>query len=104
MNRLFSDLFCVCAGKSISSKITPKGTRIFASSRMNDFHKSTCSLARIDGKVELVTYSKNGDDVTFSRLSDDSVLAVGTIQKLSEHINWIFPVLYYEVVTYSYNM
>lgn len=100
-NRLFSDMFCLCVGKSLSSRMMPEGTRVFASSRMNDFQKSSCSLARIDGKTEIVTHSKDGDETTFRRMSDDSVVVSGTLKQLSEHINWIFPVLYYEVVTYS---
>lgn len=100
-NRLFSDIFCLCVGQGMANGVMPSGTRIFASSRLNDFMNSSCSVARIDGRIQIVTFSKDGESITFRRLADGGTLAVGTLRELSSHISWIFPVLYYEVGTYT---
>lgn len=82
---------------SFESSIIPKGALLFSSSEVRPKNNSIVLFADNTGKVKIGRYSIIADK--FSIVSDDGKIG-GAIEKIREKISFIFPVLYYEVVTF----
>lgn len=82
---------------NFESSIIPKGALLFASSEVRPKNNSIVIFSDNAGNVKIGRYSIIADK--FSIVADDGKTG-GSIEKIREKISFIFPVLYYEVVTF----
>lgn len=81
-----------------SNSIIPEGALLFASTEVRPKEDSTILFLKRDGKVDLGKLQLAGDRYYISTSNGETIC--DEVNKIHDKINWIFPVLYYEVVTY----
>ena len=82
---------------NFESSLIPRGALLFASSEVRPQNNSIVLVNEVAGQIGLGRYTVVADK--YSIIFDDRKIG-GSIDKIREKVSSIFPVLYYEVVTF----
>lgn len=82
----------------MESGVLPKGALLFASSELRPKNGSLIVFLDNSGAVQFGKYVQNDDEYTI--IVNRGTTIKGALNKISEKISWMFPILYYEVVTF----
>jgi hypothetical protein len=93
-------IMAVKINSDIYSPVLPSSATLFVSTAETPKQSSLCVVKTTSGDVFVGVYSSKDDKFSFTDVWNRKEIMSGNIQKARALIQWIFPVLYYEVVTF----
>ena len=95
-----SSVFAILTQDDSLAPVLPRNTKMFVSaSEKPNAHNLVIALTCY-GDVIVGSYNRNGDDFVITPFDRQFRQICGNIKDARKYVKWIFPVLYYEVVTF----
>ena len=94
-----SSIFAVSISDNSLAPMFPENTTLFACAGEHPATGKLALVLPVGGKASLGTYERNNNDFSVTSV-DGKMIVGGKVAEAKKLLTWIFPVLYYEVVTF----
>ncbi len=96
-----SSVFAVAIEDDAFHPVLPKGTTLFVTAGERPVNNGLVLVFPVGGEPLLGRYERDGDQFSVLPVSGSKIpIVTGNVSDAKRILNWIYPVLYYEVVTF----